>query len=178
MKNLFRIYVKKILLIYPLYLLIISGCINPFAPPLTDKEVNINLIITEQKTPDEVLTNFSYAYSFKDSLIYSDLLDSSFLFISKNYATNPVTDLTWGRDTDIKTTVGLFRHFQSLNLVWGSTIFEYMDSLKVNAELKKTFQLTLIGSDNIPTINGEAYFLFIKNKSGIWKIKLWEDLAI
>ena len=108
MKNLFRIYLKKILLIYPLYFLIISGCINPFAPPLTDKEVNINLIITEQKTPDEVLTNFSYAYSFKDSLIYSDLLDSSFLFISKNYATNPVTDLTWGRDTDIKTTVGLF----------------------------------------------------------------------
>jgi hypothetical protein len=178
MKHFLRINKNKILLIYPLYILIISGCINPFAPPLTDKEVNINLIITEQKTPDEVLTNFSYAYSFKDSLIYSDLLDSSFLFISKNYATNPVTDLTWGRDTDIKTTVGLFRHFQSLNLVWGiDNIYEYeIDSITV--ELKKIFQLTLISSDNIPTINGEAYFRFIKNKSGIWKIKLWEDLAI
>ena len=58
-------------------------CCNPFAPELTNLEQHQAGFITAQKTPVEVLTNFRYAYVFKDSLIYSDVLDSTFLFISK-----------------------------------------------------------------------------------------------
>jgi hypothetical protein len=65
-------------------ILVLVSC-NPFAPSLTDKESN-NSKITQQKTPRDVLTNFRYAYVFKDSLVYSDVLDSSFQFISKNYS--------------------------------------------------------------------------------------------
>ena len=155
----------------------LSGC-NPFAPTLSDDESSTSLILTEQHTPQEVMTNFAFAYNFKDSLVYSDLIDTTFLFISKNYATNPVTDLTWGRDTDLRTTAALFRHFTTLNLVWGGTVFEdYLNKDSTEVELKQIFQLTLNGGNEIPTLNGEALFILKKNSSNIWKITRWEDKA-
>ncbi len=158
-----------------------EGCVNPFAPALTDSGDTQDLILSEQDTPEGVFVNFSYSYNFKDSLVYSDLLDSSFLFISKNYATTPVTDLTWGRDVDIKTTVGLFRHFQTLNLKWEATIFErFLGDDSSRKEIKKRFQLTFDGGQEIPTINGDALFILKKkarNKKPFWQIARWEDLS-
>jgi hypothetical protein len=158
------------------FLIFLIACENPFAPRLTDIADLTSTIITDQKTPEDVLTNFRYAYVFKDSLIYSDLLDSNFKFISKNYSTTPPTDIYWGRDVDIKTTMGLFRHFQTLELNWGAILVdEATDSIQ--RELKITFQLTLDGGREIPTIKGEALFNFHKKKSGIWKIIRWDDLS-
>lgn len=169
-----------------LFLIALPGywACNPFAPTLTDERQSANLILTEQKTPEEVLINFTYAYNFKDSLVYSDLLDSSFLFISKNFATDPVTNLSWGRDVDIKTTAGLFRHFQTINLVWDGTLYpHFLDEGKTEKEITKTFTLTLDGGAEVPTVTGRALFIFRKkminppDTSGIWKITRWEDLS-
>lgn len=158
--------------------LILGGCVNPFAPGLTDEENGGNMILTDQRTPDEVLTNFSYAYNFKDSLIYADILDSSFQFIFIDYDTDQPTSDYWGRDEDIKATVGMFRHFHSINLVWGETSSRVVlndDSTRI--ELKKTFQLTLDGGSDIPSISGWALLTFQRKSSGIWKIIRWDDLS-
>jgi hypothetical protein len=153
--------------------LMLLAC-NPFAPTYDDNISTTAIILTDQQTPQDVMTNFAFAYNFKDSLVYSDLIDTTFLFLSKNFDTNPVTDLTWGRDTDLKTTAGLFKSFNTINLVWGGTIFERtLDSTHV--ELKQVFQLTLDGGIVIPTLNGEALFILRKNTSGRWKITRWED---
>ena len=158
------------------FFLLLTACVNPFAPQLTEKNLNTDLILTEQKSPEDVLVNFSFAYNFQDSIVYSDLLDSSFLFISKDYSTDPVTNLTWGRDTDIRTTVKMFRHFQSLNLVWGRTTSErYLEDDSTAVEMERSFQLTIDGGNQFPTINGTAMFYFIRKNSGIWKITRWED---
>jgi hypothetical protein len=159
-------------------ILVLVSC-NPFAPSLTDKESN-NSKITQQKTPRDVLTNFRYAYVFKDSLVYSDVLDSSFQFISKNYGTSPPTNINWGRDVDIRTTTRLFRHFDVLELDWGSNLSKdtnIMEGDTLLSEMKITFQLTLDGGREIPTIKGEALFNFLKNSDGVWKITRWEDLS-
>ena len=150
---------------------------NPFAPTYTENIATTSIILTDQNTPQEVMTNFAFAYNFKDSLVYSDLIDTTFLFISKNFATNPVTDITWGRDTDLKTTAGLFKGFNTLNLVWGGTIYErFLDGDDSSlVELKQVFQLTLDGGIEIPTLNGEALFILRKNTSNKWKITRWED---
>lgn len=153
-------------------------CSNPFAPKLDDGEGAVSTILTDQKTPQDVMKNFAFAYNFRDSLVYSDLIDSTFLFISKNYATNPVTDLKWGRETELKTTAGLFRSYQTINLVWSSTIFEdFTNTDSSEVELKQLFQLTFNGGNIIPTLNGEALFLLRKNGDGVWKITRWEDKA-
>lgn len=149
---------------------------NPFAPELSDGDANAGLIITQQRTPEEVLTNFSFAYNFKDSLVYSDLLDSSFIFISKDYSTDPVTDLSWGRDVDIRKTTKMFRFFQSLDLVWLQSVNQsYLDEDSLLYELSTSFQLTIDGAKVYSTITGIALFHFIKKPSGIWKITRWED---
>jgi len=159
-----------------LFSLLLLAC-NPFAPTYTDDISTTSIILTDQRSPQEVMTNFAFAYNFKDSLVYSDLIDTTFLFISKDFSTNPVTDLTWGRDTDLKTTAALFKGFNTLNLVWGGTIYERFldigDSSLV--EMKQVFQLTLDGGIEFPTLNGEALFILRKNTSDIWKITRWED---
>jgi len=172
----------KLLLTALFIFFLLAGCENPFAPGLSERSAGGNLILTEQKSAEEVLTNFSYAYNFKDSLVYADLLDSSFLFISKNFATDPVTDLTWGRDVDIKTTVGMFRHFQTINLIWDGTLSsQFLNPEQNLKEIRKTFKLTIDGGIEIPTISGEALFVFRKSllsppdTSGIWRILRWED---
>ncbi len=165
-------------------LLLFYACENPFAPGLKQSFEGSTLIITDQKTAEDVLINFKYAYNFKDSLVYADLLDSSFLFISKNFATEPVTDLTWGRDVDIKTTVGMFRHFQTLNLTWEGTVYNrFLNEERTLKEIKKVFSLVLDGGREIPTIRGEALFVLKKktlsrnDTTGIWRIIRWEDLS-
>ncbi|MBD3224836.1 MAG: hypothetical protein GF313_08910 [Caldithrix sp.] len=171
--------------VYTIVLVLMFGCVNPFAPALSKGDKQGQLILTDQETPEAVLKNFSYAYNFKDSLVYSDLLDSSFQFIYNDFTTDPVTKDSWGRDVDIKTTVGLFHHFQTLNLEWGGTIFEnFLNEEKSRKEIKKTFTLTFDGGELIPTIKGEALFIFKKkimgtlpDTSSIWKITRWEDLS-
>ncbi len=126
-----------------------------------------------------VLSNFQNAYTFKDSLLYSDTLDSGFIFISKNYSTTPPTDIIWGRDVDIRTTVRLFRHFNNLELTWGES---WRDSLAYeieddSASIRVTFQLTLDSGTEIPTIKGEADFIFRRGSMGIWRIRRWDDLS-
>lgn len=168
---------KSKVLLYLTGILTAAAC-NPFAPRLDQSSGMKNQILTDQITPQEVMTNFAYAYNFKDSLVYSDLLDSSFIFVSKNYATDPVTDIIWGRDTDIRTTVRLFRHFQTIRLNWGGTIREiYLTDDSSQVELKQIFQLTFDGGREIPTLNGEALFILKRKTGGIWKIVRWEDLS-
>ena len=69
----FYIFLLLLIIFFQLY------CFNPFAPELNNN-VDLSNVITEQQTPGEVLQNFRYAYTFKDSLLYSDVLDDSFVF--------------------------------------------------------------------------------------------------
>jgi hypothetical protein len=158
-----------------LVLIIIVGCENPFAPKLVKDNPLTSSFLTNQKSPKDVLTNFRYSYIFKDSLIYSEIIDSSFIFISKNYATTPPTPINWGRDDDLRTTAKMFRHFRDINLTWGDTIISKIDSS--NAQLILIFTLTFDNGTDIPTLKGEANFNFEKKKSGKWKIIRWEDYS-
>jgi hypothetical protein len=167
--------------IYIIFLLAVSGmygCI--FAPGLSEEAQDQSNIITAQEQPWEVLANFRYAYKFADSLIYSDVLDSNFIFISKNYATSPPTEIIWGRDVDIKTTMGMFRHFNVLELTWRDgwddpENYDFVDSTRTNVKTIVTFQLTLDGGREVPTIKGEAFFEFAPRKRNIWRLVRWED---
>lgn len=171
--------------IYFILLIILSGCINPFAPSLSDQAGDENAILSDQTTTEGVFVNFSFAYNFKDSLVYSDLLDSSFIFLSKNFATTPVTDLTWGRDTDMRTTAGIFRYFETIDLIWDneSVSERFLNEDSTLKEIQKTFQLTLNGGSEYPSIRGDALFHLTKSKlnkqdtTKIWRISRWEDLA-
>ncbi len=156
-------------------LLIFTSCLNPFAPRLKESGGHSDLIITEQRTPEEVLQNFRYAYIFKDSLLYSDLLDSSFIFVyfDPNLGTSGQF-VSWGRDLDLRTTARMFRNFDVIDLIWNSTIYESVE--KNTGEITKSFNLTMIAKDEDIRISGLAVFSFRRSPStGKWRIIKWKD---
>ncbi len=168
----------KALVVIPGMLLVIlalSSCTNPFAPALADEDQPHSHLITQQKTPEEVLQNFQYAYTFKDSLVYAEILDSTFIFRSMNYNVYPPTPIEWGRDVELRTTARMFRYFSTLDVVWNTIL--PLDTTRENPEYKITYTLTLDGGRTIPPLNGEVLFKFIlRNKK--YYISLWEDLKI
>ena len=172
----FKIILKLVFLIN---FLVLSNCLNPFAPRI-EKSLQFEQLITEQKTPEEVLINFKYAYTFKDSSLYSNLLDSSFVFLyfDPNYGSSG-RFVSWERDEDLTTTGRLFRNFNVIDLVWHSTIYSFPDTLQEEttfAELSKSFHLTLVNNEESIGINGNAIFSFVKNTTDCkWRIVRWKD---
>jgi hypothetical protein len=121
-----------------------------------------------------MLQNFKVAYTFRDSLLYSDLLDTAFLFVYFNpdEGTSGRFD-SWGRDTDLTTTGRLFRHFQVVDLVWKSTLYERQD--EASGELSKGFDLTLVSEEADIQVSGRAVFSFRRCLDGKWRITRWKD---
>ncbi|MCI0694863.1 hypothetical protein L0337_23005 [candidate division KSB1 bacterium] len=156
------------------------SCLNPFAPAL-DKGNLAEDLITDQSTPEEVLTNFKYAYIFRDSLLYADLLDSSFVFqyFDPDQGASGIF-VSWTRETDLKATGRLLRTFDAINLEWLNTINP--DTLRNNAgtiesiSFSKSFQLNLASSGFQFGVSGFALFTFRQSKADDkWRIVLWVD---
>ncbi|MCH8286888.1 hypothetical protein IIB79_10230 [candidate division KSB1 bacterium] len=96
-------------------------CFNPFAPKLGEISSNLNVFLTAQQTPEEVLSNFQFAYTLKDSLVYRDVLDDDFVFVYRDLDNDVF--VSWGKEEDVTATVGLFNTFTVIILVWNSTNF-------------------------------------------------------
>lgn len=155
-------------------MLIYCTCFNPFAPEL-ERSGGSGLRLTSQTTPEEVLENFIYAYALKDSLVYDGLLDSSFVFVyfDPNLGSSGLY-ASWNRDVELKTTGRLFRNFETLTLIWDSTIYETQDG--TTAELAKTLHLHLFGSKGEFNLTGNAIFNMRKSAfDQRWRITRWKD---
>ena len=167
-------YNITIKLFFIINLIFLSNCFNPFAPKL-EKSLKFEQLITNQETPEEVLINFKYAYTFKDSTLYSNLLDSSFVFLyfDPNYGSSG-RFVSWGRDVDLITTGRLFKNFNVIDLIWHSTIYSFEE--ETFAELSKSFHLSLVNNKETISITGNAIFSFKKNqKDSKWRIIRWKD---
>lgn len=168
-----------------LLICLVLQCVNPFAPKLENSS-EMEFLVTEQKSPEEVLQNFKLAYFFRDSVLYSDVIDQSFIF----YYFDPNLEnsgqyVNWGRDTELKTTGRLFRTFDTINLTWESTV--YQDTLVVTAdepplpvkiEMIQRFSLKLASASNELDYDlwGKAIFTFILNSDDKkWRIMQWKD---
>jgi hypothetical protein len=153
------------------------SCLNPFAPAL-DKGNLAGDLITDQSTPDEVLTNFKYAYIFRDSLLYADVLDSAFVFQYFSFELGRFDP--WPREVDLRATGRLLRTFDAINLEWLNTINP--DTLRNDTgniesiSFSKSFQLNLASSGFQFSASGFALFTFRQSKAdGKWRIVLWVD---
>jgi len=154
------------------------SCLNPFAPALDDGSLATDLI-TEQKTPEEVLTNFKYSYIFRDSLLYAGLLDSAFVFqyFDPDQGASGLF-VSWTRETDLKTTGRLLRTFDSINLEWLNTVFTSRDIVNSDTleTISKSFQLDLAAADFRFSVSGFAVFKFRRSKSDAkWRMVQWVD---
>lgn len=149
----------------------VSSCFNPFAPRLAQQ--SSGTLLGDQRTLDGVFQNFRYAYIFKDTLTYGQLLAPNFVFIYRNYDRN--VDVTWGRDEEMFSTNGLFRTAQTLDLVWNEIIFSSGDSL--NTTIQRGFNLTItFNASDVIRLDGRVNLSLIRDKpSDVWMIRRWRD---
>ena len=117
-------------------------CFNPFAPKLGEISSNLDVFLTAQQTPEEVLSNFQFAYTLKDSLVYRDVLDDDFVFVYRDLDNDVF--LSWGKEEDVTATVGLFNNFTVINLVWNSTNFISYALDSTTAEISQGLILSLV----------------------------------
>jgi len=125
------------------------------------------------KTVDGVFQNFQYAYVFKDTSIYGNLIAGDFLFTFRDY--DQGIDVSWGRDEELKTTYGLFQNSQRLDLIWNNIVLDTRDSL--NAIIVRAFNLTItFNPTDIVRINGRVNLTLRKDpNSQTWAIIRWLD---
>ena len=154
-------------------LILIAGCLNPFAPAFDESPGSRSSILGDQTTIEGVFQNFKYSYSFRDTTIYSQLLERDFTFVYRDYDRG--FDVSWGRDEDMRTTYGLFQNVQNLDLVWNNIISFSGDSLKSN--VTRGFNLTVTYNPNdIDRVAGYVNLTMERSGlGGIWKISRWRD---
>ncbi|MFQ5627764.1 MAG: hypothetical protein ACE5I1_03310 [bacterium] len=157
-----------------LFLFMFASCINPFAPKLEETSTQDNFI-TSQSTPEELFQNFSYAYAFRDSVLYADILDSAFTFeyFDPNVGESGAFE-SWGKDIEIRTTGSLFRTFDARELIWLGIIYENRVS-DTEEIIYRNFRLSLVSSGLNFTLQGFGIFTFRKGNDGKWRILRWVD---
>ena len=147
-----------------------NSCINPFSPSIDENLGSNEGLISNQTDIGGVFQNFQYAYTFKDTLIYSKLLNSNFSFSYRDYDLG--ADISWGREDELKTTNGLFQNCQNLNLIWNEITSITGDS----TEVTRSFNLTVTFNPTyIIYVDGRVDLTLIKSADNTWKILHWVD---
>jgi hypothetical protein len=164
---------NRILIILPMFLLF--GSCNPFAPGLDESINQGGSIVGDATTIDGVFDNVKYAYTFRDTTIYGQLLNSDFAFVYRDYDRG--VEVTWGRDEEMQTTRGLFQNVQRLDLVWNNIIALSTDSLSRQASVSRNFNLTVtFNPSDIIRIDGYATFALARaDAQKTWRIVRWRD---
>ncbi|MBM3328584.1 MAG: hypothetical protein FJY67_03805 [Calditrichaeota bacterium] len=148
---------------------LIAGCLNPFAPVEGDVGTST---WSDQRSVGGLLQNFSLAYDYRDSLRYADCLDEAFTF--DFYDIDNSRFDRWPRQTDLKTTGGLFRRFNRIDLEWNFIPEEVAGFDRVDTTLQfiVRFNLTL---ENEPPLMGYARFAVKAGLDGRFRVVNWRD---
>ncbi len=161
-------------LLYSAILTLLFAC-NPFNPE--DEEFAEITQLEDNTKVSGLMSNFAYSYTFKDSFLYEELLDSSFVFKYFNPASNYYE--SWGKAEDLRITNRMFRTFENLYLVFNSDI---PDDDSDTVRLILSFRLSLISGSNEESFTGYAKFHLRKNLVGTdsfaYKIYYWEDISL
>lgn len=147
-----------------------AGCVNPFAPGRDDTPAESGC---DPKTTEGVFQCFQTAYTFRDTTLYGQLLDPNFVFVYRDYDLG--IDVTWGRDTEMRSTYGLFQNAQKIDLIWNNIVSTSADSTRVN--IVRGFNLTItFNPSDIERVDGYANLTLDRPRiTDPWKILRWRD---
>ena len=152
-------------------LIILSGCVNPFAPKIDEELGNEGSLISDLKNIDGVFQNLQYAYTFKDTTIYGELLNSNFTFSYRDYEKE--IDVAWGREDEMRSAYGLFNNSERLDLIWNNIVAITSDSTNV----VRSFNLTItFNPTDVIFVDGRVNLQLEKSIStNKWQIITWID---
>jgi hypothetical protein len=161
----------KNILPFGLITILLSSCINPFAPKLDNELGSGSSLISDQKDIEGIFQNLQYAYTFKDTTIYSGLLNNKFTFTYRDYEEE--IDKAWGRDEEMRITHSLFNNAERLDLIWNNIVAITSDSTNV----VRGFNLTItFNPTDVIFVDGRVNLQLSKaNTSKKWQIITWID---
>ncbi|MCW8849147.1 MAG: hypothetical protein OQJ81_04140 [Melioribacteraceae bacterium] len=161
----------KNILPFGLITILLSSCINPFAPKLDNELGSGTSLISDQKDIEGIFQNLQYAYTFKDTTIYSGLLNNKFTFTYRDYEEE--IDKAWGRDEEMRITHSLFNNAERLDLIWNNIVAITSDSTNV----VRGFNLTItFNPTDVIFVDGRVNLQLSKaNTSKKWQIITWID---
>jgi hypothetical protein len=150
---------------------VLSSCTNPFAPKLDYELGGGTSLISDQSTIEGVFQNLQYAYTFKDTTIYGNLLSEKFTFTFRDY--DREIDVAWGREDEMRVTYGLFNNSERLDLIWNNVVAITSDSTNV----VRSFNLTItFNPTDVIFVDGKVNLQLEKIKSeNKWQIITWID---
>lgn len=156
------------------FVLVALSC-NPFAPALDSSLDEIDSFLGDPKTVDGVFQNLKYAYTFRDTTIYGQLVNSDFTFIYRDYIRG--VDISWGRDQEMRATHVMFQNVQRIDLVWNNIIALSTDSSNTKASVSRNFNLTVtLNPSDIIRADGYASLSLVRpNSRDSWRILRWRD---
>jgi hypothetical protein len=151
------------------------SCENIFAPKLAMQEMATGGILSDQTTIDGLFQNFVYAYTFKDTTVYTKLIAPDFTFAYTDFDKGVV--VAWGRDDEMRSTYNMFQLVNRLTLNWNTIYSSSQDSLHATVERAYTLEVAFNPAE-IEDVNGTAQFeLERASSSSPWQIVLWRDIT-
>ena len=130
---------------------------------------NNGALISDLSEIQGVFQNFQYAYTFRDTTIYGELLAPDFIFSYRDYDRG--VDVSWSRDEELRVTNGLFKNSQRLDLIWNNIVSMTADSTRI----VRSFNLTItFNPTDIIFLDGRVN-LSLRKDNNKWQITQWVD---
>lgn len=159
----------------PFILVLVLAACNPFAPSFDDTPLGSDSILGDQSTVEGVFQNIKYAYAFKDTTIYGQMIDADYNYVFRDYERG--VDVSWGRDEEMRVTYQLFRNVQRLDLVWNNITMLSADSADIRTTVSRNFNLTVTFSpSDVIRVDGYVTLSLVRGASADpWLISRWRD---
>ncbi len=163
----------RIILTLIFILLTVLSCTNPFAPKFDDNPDSGKPPLSDLTTIEGVFQNMQYSYTFKDTMIYGQLLSPDFIFTYRDY--DQGIDVSWGRDEEMFATYGLFNSTQRLDLIWNNIVLSSIDS--TDASIVRSFNLNVtFNPTDVIRVDGRVNLFLKRNlETRKWSITRWID---
>jgi hypothetical protein len=150
------------------------GACNPFAPALEEGNAFGDLL-GDPTSIDGFFTNFRNAYELRDLSLYEPLIDSSFIFIWRDF--DAQVDREWGFAEDLETTRRLFANASLIRLQWNQIITQDMLRPELQVRVIRSFNLTItLESGDVFRGDGNVNFLLQRaDSTAAWRLARWRD---
>ena len=106
-------------------------------------------------------------------MIYGQLLTPDFIFTYRDYEQG--FDVSWGRDEEMRTTDGLFKNSERLDLIWNNIVLSTIDTLDANVVRSFNLNITFNPTD-VVRVDGRVNLSLRKDpETKQWAITRWID---
>lgn len=147
---------------------------NPFAPALDDGDP-LEGILGDPTTVNGFFQTFRNAYELRDVSLYEPLIDSSFVFVYRDFEAQ--IDRQWGFTQELETTRRMFQGSDWIQLQWNQIIAEDIIEQNTRSRIIRSFNLAIsIEGSDVLRGDGNVNFTLIRpDSTAAWRLSRWRD---